>query len=210
MVHHASVGQGVDRDGVAVAAAFRKGDRLRLGRRERLGQQLGPEQRARTTGPHVVGIAPHRVGPVGDPTLRVERRLGAGRHGGSERFPGRFLLAHQLQPHRTTRQGAGHQGCVARSVVGAVVPIATRTLHMHAAYALRRHAEHGRDRIPVRKDALGVGPDRHLPAFEMRHRARRTDRAVGLVGTGVVGREPPQPVACGRDAPRQDGGVARG
>ena len=194
VVHHPRVGDGVERDRVAVAAALGLGDRLRLGRGEGLGQQLRAEEGAGAARAHVVGVAPHRIGPVDDAPVPVERRLGMGRHGGAEGLPGGFLLAHQLDPDRPAGQGAGDQRGVAGRIVGAVVAVAARALAVDAADPLGGDAQHLGNGIPVGEHALRMGPDRDVVALPMGHRAGGADRAMGLVGAGVVRRDTPETV----------------
>ena len=106
VVHDPLVGEVVERDRVAVAAArrlARRGDRphpLRLAQVPG-GQHVGAGRGGR---PGRVGVAPQLVVPVDDAAL-VERGLGAHHHGGPEGLPGELVVAHPLQPHRP----AGHR-----------------------------------------------------------------------------------------------------
>ena len=132
-------------------------------------------------------MAPQLVFPVDDPAAVVECRLHAERHRRAVGFPGEFVLAHPLQLDRAAAGGARDQGGVERDIVGAVVPVAARTLAMADRDAGFRHPQRLGQVATQREHALGVAPDLQLAVFPVRHRARRADRAVRLKWPGVVG-----------------------
>ncbi len=139
VVHHVHVGECVQRNRVAVAAAFGLQHRRRRCRHERFLQHLRGKEPACVDDPLVVRTAPQRVIPVDDGAARVERRAHFGDHRGGEVIPGMLLFAHPLHANRLAHHFAGDQGGVRCCIVGAVVPIAARSLDVNAAHLFLRH-----------------------------------------------------------------------
>ncbi len=190
-MHHMRIGEFVDRDGVAIAAAFRQ--RNRFGRRhgERICHVLGRQHRSGAARPHRMGVAPDLEIPVGDGAVAIERRLQLRHHRRPERLPGVLLLAHPLHAHGHAGQFARDQRGVGRGIVGAVMAVTAGAFDMDAANARRRHAQHLGDALAVGIDALGVGPDRHRAIRELRNGTGRPDRAVRLIGPRIGGLDGP-------------------
>ena len=217
VMHHMGVGEGVDRDRVAVAAAFRQRQRLWRRHREGLRHVLGRQQRAGAARSHRMGVAPDLEIPVGDLAVAVERSFQLVIIAGPtvpRRVPARASIARGS----AARQCARDQRSVGCGIVGAVVAVAAGAFDMDAADARRRHPQHLRDRLTVGINALRMGPDRHRTVGQLRDRAGRPDRAVRLIGPRIAsprwssGRETDgivaledggSPATAGRSARRQ-------
>ena len=87
----------------------------------------------------------------------------------------------------------GEQHGIERDIVGGVVPIATRALHMLDRDVLDRQFENQREVGAQEIDALAVGPDMNAVAVPLRHGAGRRDRRVRNVGAGIL---PPDGPRC--------------
>ena len=155
VMHHLRIGKFVDRDRVAVAAAFRQRQRLRRRHGKRLRHVLRRQHRSGAARPHRMGVAPDLEIPVGDLAVAVERRLQLRHHRRAERLPGVLLLAHPLHANGHAGQRARDQRGVGRGIVGAIMAVAAGAFDMDQANACRRHAQHfgdrpdGRDRRPA-------------------------------------------------------------
>jgi len=174
MIDHALVREVVERHGVAVAAARRLGNVDRRSRFARLGDIPAGQQivvRTRRRRPGAVGIAPYLIDPVDDPAVRVERGFGAREHGRAVRLPAELVVAHPLQAHRPSGDGAAQQRGIEGHVVGAVVPVAARALEMHAADRVNVELECLGEVAPERKDAVRMGPYRQCAVLVFGNRA---------------------------------------
>ena len=180
-MHDMRVGEFVERDRVAVAAAFRQRQRLRRRHGERLSHVLRGQQRPGAARPHRMRVAPDLEIPVGDRAIGVERGLQLRHHRRAIGLPAMLLLAHPLHANRNARQCARDQGCVGRGIVGAIVAITAGALDMDQTHACRRHAQHLGDALAIRIDALGMGPDRHR-CRRPTARPRRTARSSHATG----------------------------
>ena len=187
VMHHMGVGECVDRDRIAIAAAFRQWNRLRRRHREGLGHMLGRQHAAGAARPHRMGIAPDLEVPVRDLAVLVERGLQLRHHGRAVRLPGMFLLARPLHAHGHAGHRVRDQRRIRRGIVGAVMAIATGALDMDQVDTRRRHLQHLRNALTVRIDALRVGPNRHCAVRELRDRAGRPDRPMRLIRPRVAG-----------------------
>ena len=176
-MHHMGVGKFVDRDRVAVAAAFRQ--RHRLGRRhgERLRHVLAPPASIRRRPAASNGCCSRpRNSSRRYRAVAVERRLQLRHHRRAERLPGVLLLAHPLHADRHAGQRARDQRRVGRGIVGAVMAVAAGAFDMDAANARRRHAQHFGDALRDRDRRLACGS---RPSWRRRRIAppRRTARS---------------------------------
>src|SRR5262245_9050102 len=101
-MHHARIGELIERDGVAVAAAggLRNGFGRGLG--ERGGEMPSRHQVAGAAGTCGMGVAPDLVVPICYRAAAVEAGARTGHHGSPEWLPSVLLVAHPLHPHRTS------------------------------------------------------------------------------------------------------------
>ena len=118
-----------------------------------------------------MGIAPHRVIPIDDIAIAVERSRSLRHHGRAEGFPAMLLFAHPLHAHRAAGDRAGNQRGVGGSIVGAVVAIAAGAFHVDAAHLFRRQSQKFGNGLAVRIDPLRVAPDRDAAVVRPRNRA---------------------------------------
>ena len=208
MMNDARVRKVVERNRVAVAAAFRLRQRLRWRRRERLLQVGRGEQVARLPRPRRMRVAPYVELPFGDGSRRIEPRADRLDHRGTERLPRVLVFAHPLDAHRPAGHRAREQRGIRRDVVGAIVPIATGALHVDAVDALLRHPQHFGERVAQRIYALTMRPYGVAAVVELRNRARRPDRTMELIRP-QIGRFDWR-AAAGKSAAIQNRRVARG
>ena len=106
-----------------------------------------------------MAFAPNLIIPIDDAACRIERRPDLADHAGRERLPAMFLFAHPLDLDRLPRHRLRQQRRVGGGVVGAIMPVASRSLGMDAAHLVERHTQHLRDRLLIGIDALGMSPD---------------------------------------------------
>lgn len=170
VMHDLCVGKRIDRDRVAVAAAFRQREGLWLRRGDRLRLVLRGKERTGAAWAHRMGIAPHLELPFRDPPLGINRCLESRHHGWAKRFPGMLLLTHPLKTYRVSRQGAGNQRGIGGGIVGAIVTVASRAFDVNEANPFGRHAQQLSDGLAVGIDALRVGPNGHRTMIELSDR----------------------------------------
>ena len=162
VMHHLRVGKFVDRDRVAIAAAFRQRNRLRRRHGETAAPCAGPpasirrrpaasngccsrlrnssrrSRRCRRATPSASSPSPGRTAPRRAPARASIARARA-------RRAARARSTRRRPRHRRRRYGRN-----------------SRSLrHGCSANARRRHAQHFGDALAVGIDTLGVGPDRH-------------------------------------------------
>ena len=114
--------------GGAAAVRFRHVAGRRL--RHRIGQGDRAEQHAAGAGPVVVRRAPDFLRPVDRLAGVVEEGLHLDDHGRRFRLVDEFLLAPPAHADRLARHLHGDDGGVGRGIVGAVVAVAARALHV--------------------------------------------------------------------------------
>ena len=136
VMHHMGVGEFVDRDRVAVAAAFRQRKRLRRRHGERLRHVLGRQHRSGSARPHRMGVAPDLEIPVGDiaplPSSDAFSLVTiAGPYGSQPCSCSRI----HCTPNRHAGQFARDQRGVGGGIIGAVMAVAAGALDMDQADA---------------------------------------------------------------------------
>ena len=189
MVDDAARWARVERNRVAVAAAFGHRDRLRRRRRRTAWPDLaaGEQRRRRSPGASIVRVAPHLVVASRRCCRRVERALDLDHHRRAERLPAVLLFAHPLHAHRP----AGH----ARARSARRRRRRRRRRYGRSSPSLRRGcsapAPGGMRSISRARCAADRRPGVWVhtvtpPSFEQRHRAGRPDRAVHQVGPRVA------------------------
>ena len=98
----------------------------------RVRQRLGGEQVAAAARAAGVPAAPDLGGPVGRPLRAVERGADRHHHRRADRLEAEFLLAPPAHPDRLARPAQRDDRRVGRRIVGAVVAVAARPLHVLA------------------------------------------------------------------------------
>ena len=116
----------------------------------------------------------------------VERGVRGHDHRRADRLEAEFLLAPPADLDRHPRLAQRDDRGVGRGVVGAVMAVAARPLHMldrdRGRIELQRAGEPGAQRV----DALGMGPDLQMAVAIDRHAAGRRDRGMGDVHPRVA------------------------
>ena len=77
-----------------------------------------------------------------------------------------LLVAHPLHAHRRARHRLRDQCSISRRVVGAIVAVAARALDVIDDDVRLVHAETFRQVLAQAEDALAVGPELELVAFQ--------------------------------------------
>jgi len=133
-----------------------------------------------------VAVAPDAVAPADDLVFGVEVGLDFDGHRRTKRRMRHLISARPLHAHRTPVRGSRQQHCVECDVVGAIVAIAAGAFDMFDRDVVARNFQHQRKIGTQQIDALTMGPDLHPVAIPLRHGARRRDRAVRDIGTGIL------------------------
>src|SRR5690349_270135 len=107
MPYDVLVWERVQRDGVTVAASFRRDPHLLRCRRKWCGEMLSGEQVACRTRTSRVRVAPEPIVPSADCAGFVQRRAHLRHHRGTVRLPRVLLLAHPLNANGAARKCAG-------------------------------------------------------------------------------------------------------
>ena len=177
MMDHALGGDVVERLAVAGGAAavrFRHVAGRRL--RHRIGQGDRAEQHAAGARAVVMRRAPDFLRPVDRLAGVVEQRLHLDHHGRRLRLVDEFLLAPPAHADRLARHLHGDDGGVGRGIVGAVMAVAARALHVVHGDLGGVDAERLGERGAQREHALAMRPYRQM-AVAIFAQARRTARS---------------------------------
>lgn len=145
------------------------------------GHAAGQQQRQQR---RVVGRIAHLEVVGQQPALGVQRRAHVHQLARALGLPLVFLVAHQLHPHRRADGGRQQRG-VGADVVGAVAAITAGGFHADDVDAVLAQLEQAVQVCAQHVRILGAGPDREAAIAMIRHRARRPDRRVHLVGPDV-------------------------
>ena len=188
VIDHALIGKIIERHRVAVAAPRRLRN---IGRRPRLarlgdvpaGQEIVVPARCGRSG--AVSIAPYLIDPVDDPAIRVERGFGAREHGRAVWLPGELVIAHPLQAHRPSGNGAGQQCRIEGHIVSAVVPVTARAFGVNTANRIGIELQRLGKVALEREHALRMAPHRQPAVVEFGDRTRRADRGMRQIGSSV-------------------------
>ena len=165
----------VERLAVAGARTRRVGQFRDGRRRGRVRQRFGGEQIAGPARAIAVPPAPDLGGPVARTIGAVERRLHRHHHRRADRLEAEFLLAPPAHPDRRSRPAKGDDRGIGRRIVGAVVAVAARPLHVLDRDRRGIELQSPRQRVAQRVDPLRMRP--HLRAARRdRAPARRTAR----------------------------------
>jgi hypothetical protein len=70
-----------------------------------------------------------------------------------------LLIAHPLHAYGPARDGHRHEGSIGRNIVGAIVSVAARSLHVDAMHLAFIKAKHFGNGSAQGKDALRMGPN---------------------------------------------------
>ena len=217
VMDHRALGKFIERNGIAVAAAFRHRNRLSAAVRRRAWRDSAPRAASRPAPAGSSGCCSRRRNPSRrclPPSSSAA--LDFDQHRRTVRLPGMLLLAHPLHAHRAPGQRARKQCRIGRGIVGAVMAVAARALACGcsapcpSACAAFRRWHRDRDRRPGYASRPSA-----LPFFELRHRAGRPDRAVrtdraacrspdSRFGAAAAGRLPVEH----RDVPRRQAASA--
>ena len=79
----------------------------------------------------------------------------------------------------------GQQRCVHGNIIGSIVSVTARTVHVDDTDIVIRHSQDLGDRASKRVSALAVGPDRELAVDELCHRSRWTEGRMHVIGPVV-------------------------
>ena len=208
------VGQVVERVEIAVDADMRPHRRAHHRRGERVLQESGGEQARRAdpvrsrARPHHEGVAEALMRPGEDPAARVHARPQVHRHAGSVGLPGVLFLARPFEHHRPAGERTGDDGGIQRRVVGAVMAVAAGPRSMQDADRPGRQVERLGERGAQEIDPLAVRDDGEPFPVELRHRRRRAERGMHLVGPLVARFEGRRGIG-GRIASRRHRGLDR-
>ena len=158
-MHDALCREGVER--LAIAGPGPRGrwplDSRRWGRR--VGQGLGGQEIAAAARAVCVAAAPDLGRPVGGLSGAVECGARGHDHRRAHRLKAELLLAPPAHPDRLPRPAQRDNGGVGRRVVGPVMPVAARSLHMLHRDRGRIELQGAGERGAQRVDPLAMRPD---------------------------------------------------
>ena len=112
----------------------------------------------RSAGSAAVSIAPEFVLPIDDIPAGVESCAQAQGHRRAAGSPHKFVVSHPLHLYRAAARRSGEQGGVKRGIVGAVVPVATRSFDMPHDDCVLAHPQSQREVAAQIENSLGVAP----------------------------------------------------
>ena len=186
-MHHALRREVVQRERVARAAAavgLGRIGRPRIRRRRR--QRLVRQQVAAGARPLHMRRRPDFRSPVHGFSRIVQRGAQRDMHRRAERLEAEFLLAPPLHADAVVGNlQRDHRG-IHRDIVRAVVAIAAGAMRMAHGDRVLRDAQHIRQRVAQRIDALRMRPHRQMPAAILRQRAGRPHRGVRDIGPRIA------------------------
>ena len=146
-----------------------------------IGQGDRAEQSAAGAGPQVMRRAPYFLRPVGGLAVLVEQGADFDDHRRAFWLVDEFFFSTPAHADRLARHLHGDDCRIGRGIVGAIVAVTARALHVLHRNGGRLQAERLHQCAAQRIDALAMRPDGEMAVLEQRQTAGRRDRGVGDV-----------------------------